>query len=163
MSELPTTHVIDVMINLAGARVQGWRWTTARKSFLRLSRIGLTQNLVHWIANAKHEPRLLISASAIGYYGIQQEGDDTNLTEASPAQPIFMSELCQDWEGAAHQARADGVRVIVMRLGLVLGDHGSLSMMLLPIRNCLGGPLGSGKQWLSWIHVHDVVRGIAHL
>ncbi len=163
MSVLPTTHVIDVMINLAGARVLGWRWTTARKSFLRQSRIGLTQNLVHWIANAKHKPRLLISASAIGYYGIQQEGDDTNLTEASPAQAIFMSELCQDWEGAAHQARADGVRVIVMRLGLVLGDHGSLSMMLLPIRICLGGPLGSGKQWLSWIHVHDVVRGIAHL
>jgi uncharacterized protein (TIGR01777 family) len=163
MSELPSTHVIDVIINLAGARVLGLRWTSARKSFLRKSRIGLTNNLVDWIANAKQKPRLLISASAIGYYGIQREGDDTILTEESPPQPIFMSQLCQEWEGVAQRASTYGVRVMFMRLGLVLGNQGPLPMMMLPIKLGLGGPLGSGKQWHSWIHVHDVLRGIAHL
>ncbi len=163
MSELPSTHVIDVIINLAGARILGSRWTSARKSFLRKSRIGLTQDLVDWIANSTHKPRLFISASAIGFYGIQRQGDDTILTEESAPQPIFMSQLCQDWEAIAHSASTFGVHVIFMRLGLVLGNQGPLPMMMLPIKLGLGGSLGTGKQWLSWIHVHDVLRGIAHL
>ena len=163
MRDLPPSHRIDVMINLAGARILGQRWTAARKAALRKSRIDLTNGLVEWIASAEQKPRLLLSASAIGYYGIQKQGDDTELTEDSPPQTIFMSQLCQEWEAAAQGAAAYGVRVVCMRFGLVLGRQGALPMMMLPIRLGLGGPLGSGRQWLSWIHVHDLLRGIAHL
>lgn len=163
MSDLPSAYEINVIINLAGARILGRRWTAERKAALRKSRIDLTKDLVAWIANARQKPKLLLSASAIGYYGIQKQGDNTALTEDSPPQPIFMSQLCQDWEAAAQSASAYGVQVICMRFGLVLGHQGALPMMMLPIKLGLGGPLGSGKQWLSWIHVHDVLRGIAHL
>lgn len=163
MSELPSSQKIDVIINLAGARILGWRWSEARKAYLTKSRIGITQSIVDWIANAEQKPRLLLSGSAIGYYGVQALGDDTALTEDSPPQSIFMSQLCQEWENVARSANTHGVHVICMRLGFVLGHQGSLPMMMLPIKLGLGGPLGSGKQWLSWIHVHDVVRGIAHL
>ena len=163
MQDLPSTDRIDVIINLAGARILGRRWSGARKAALLESRVGLTRKLVAWIANAEHRPRLLLSGSAIGYYGIQQQGDDTALAEDSPPQPIFMSQLCREWEAAARGAVVHGVRVACMRFGLVLGRQGALPMMMLPIRLGLGGPLGSGRQWLSWIHVHDVLRGMAHL
>ncbi|MCD6026780.1 MAG: hypothetical protein K0R08_1299 [Solimicrobium sp.] len=163
MTDLPLKQRIDVIINLAGARILGWRWTPARKSLLRKSRIDLTQSLVNWIARAQHKPRLLISTSAIGYYGIQPQNDDTVLTEDSQPQPIFMSMLCQEWEAVAKQASNYGVQVKLMRLGFVLGKQGSLPLMMLPIKLGLGGALGSGKQWLSWIHVQDVLRGIVHL
>lgn len=163
MRDLSPSHRIDVVINLAGARILGWRWTAARKAVLRKSRTDLTDSLIEWIAKAERKPKLLLSASAIGYYGIQKQGDDTELTEDSPPQSIFMSQLCQEWEAAAQSARAHGVRVVCMRFGLVLGHEGALPMMMLPVRLGLGGPLGSGRQWLSWIHVHDLLRGIAHL
>ena len=163
MSELPATRTFDIIINLAGARILAWRWTAARKTFLRKSRIDLTQTVIDWIAVAQHKPKLFISTSAIGFYGIQRQGDDTRLTESSPPQSIFMSQLCQDWEAAAQRASNYGVHVIVMRLGLVLGRQGALPMMMLPIKLGLGGPLGGGRQWLSWIHIHDVIRGIAFL
>jgi len=106
---------------------------------------------------------MLLSASAIGYYGTQPRGDDTVLTERSGPQPMFMSDLCREWEAAAHQAEAYGVRVACMRFGLVLGRQGALPMMLLPIKLGMGGPLGGGDQWLSWIHVDDLIAGVAHL
>lgn len=163
MHDLPAQQRIDVIINLAGARILGWRWTEARKAELRRSRIALTDNLVAWIKQAQHKPRLLLSASAIGYYGIQAAGDNTELTEESPPQAIFMSQLCQEWEAAAQKASVYGVRVLRMRFGVVLGQQGALPMMLLPIKLGMGGPLGRGSQWQSWIHVQDVLRGIAHL
>lgn len=163
MSDLPPTQPIDVIINLAGARILGWRWSEKRKTVLRKSRIDLTQNIVKWIANAKQKPKLLLSASAIGYYGIQKKGDDVELTEASPPRSIFMSQLCHDWEAAAQGATEYGVSVKCMRFGLVLGQQGALPMLMLPIKLGLGGPLGGGRQWVSWIHVHDLLRGIAHL
>ncbi|MES2068823.1 MAG: TIGR01777 family oxidoreductase [Pseudomonadota bacterium] len=163
MAELPPSHAVDVVINLAGARILGWRWTAARKAELLDSRVALTNSVVAWIAGALQKPRLLLSASAIGYYGIQQPGDDAVLTEDSPPQPIFMSQLCQAWEAAAQAAGAHGVRVVRMRFGVVFGRQGALPMMLLPIKLGLGGPLGGGSQWLSWIHVSDVLRGMAHL
>ena len=116
-----------------------------------------------WIAAAGHKPAVLLSASAIGYYGIQKRGDDTVLTEKDGPQPMFMSDLCREWEEAAQAAEAHGVRVARMRFGLVLGTQGALPMMLLPIKLGLGGPLGGGTQWLSWIHVDDLIGGIAHL
>jgi uncharacterized protein (TIGR01777 family) len=162
MDELPATDRIDVIVNLAGARILGPRWSPKRQQELRRSRIALTGRVVEWVARAQHKPFLFLSASAIGYYGIQRIGDATPLDESAPPQPVFMSDLCREWEEAARAAAAHGVRVECMRFGLVLGNGGALPMMLLPIKLGLGGPLGSGRQWLSWIHVDDVVRGIAH-
>ncbi|WP_332853247.1 TIGR01777 family oxidoreductase [Duganella sp. S19_KUP01_CR8] len=163
MAQLPASRRIDVVINLAGARILGWRWTAARQAALRASRVELTNKLVAWIAKAEHRPDMLVSASAIGYYGIQRQGDDAVLTENDAPQPMFMSDLCREWEQAAQGAQAHGVRVACTRFGLVLGTQGALPMMLLPIKLGLGGPLGGGAQWLSWIHVDDVIGGIAHL
>ncbi|MEO5934769.1 MAG: TIGR01777 family oxidoreductase [Duganella sp.] len=163
MDQLPPSRRIDVVVNLAGARILGWRWTAKRRAALRKSRIDLTRKVVAWIAAAEHKPAMLLSASAIGYYGIQRRGDDTVLTEADGPQPMFMSDLCREWEEAAQGAAAYGVRVACMRFGLVLGTQGALPMMLLPVKLGLGGPLGGGAQWLSWIHVDDLIGGIAHL
>lgn len=163
MDELPADYPLDTIINLAGARILGWRWSAARQAALRRSRIDLTNSIVKWIARAESTPRLLLSASAIGYYGIQKHGDQTILDESAPPQEIFMSQLCQDWEHAALAASAYGVNVCCMRFGLVLGQQGALPMMLLPIKLGFGGRMGSGEQWQSWIHVQDLLRGIAHL
>jgi uncharacterized protein (TIGR01777 family) len=162
MDALPAACAVDVVINLAGARILGPRWTAKRRETLRRSRIGLTRQVVGWIARAERKPFLFLSASAIGYYGIQAPGDQTELDETSPPQPVFMSDLCREWEAAAGSAAQYGVQVECMRFGLILGRQGALPMMLLPIRLGLGGRLGSGRQWLSWIHVEDVVRGMAH-
>ncbi|MEC4721271.1 TIGR01777 family oxidoreductase [Noviherbaspirillum sp. CPCC 100848] len=163
MADLPASCRVDVIINLAGARILGSRWTDKRKKELRRSRIGVTQSVVDWVAEATHKPALLLSGSAIGYYGIQDIGDQTVLDETAASQPMFMSDLCREWEDAAKAAAAHGVRVECMRFGLVLGRQGALPMMLMPILLGIGGRLGSGRQWLSWIHVEDVLGGIAHL
>lgn len=163
MDELDPATRIDIVINLAGARILGWRWTAARRAVLRASRIGLTNKVVDWIARAGHKPRLMLSGSAIGYYGVQPRDDATLLTEDAPPQEIFMSRLCQEWEQAAQKARAHGVQVACMRFGLVMGTAGALPMMLLPVKLGMGGPMGGGKQRMSWIHVEDVLRGMAHL
>ena len=163
MDDLPAHYAIDVIVNLAGARILGWRWTAARKAELLRSRVDLTGDIVAWIAKAQHKPTMLLSASAIGFYGVQPQGDQTMLTEAAAPQAIFMSQLCQAWEASAWQATQHGVAVRCMRFGLVLGHQGALPMLLLPVWWGLGGPLGGGRQWLSWIHVQDLLRGIAYL
>jgi uncharacterized protein (TIGR01777 family) len=162
MDELGAAERIDVVVNLAGARILGPRWNARRKEVLRASRVKLTAGVVGWIGRAQHKPFLFLSASAIGFYGIQKIGDATPLTEAAAPQPVFMSDLCREWEEAAGAAAQYGVQVECMRFGLVLGKGGALPMMLLPIRLGIGGKLGSGRQWLSWIHVEDVVRAMAH-
>ncbi|MRW90880.1 TIGR01777 family protein [Duganella sp. FT80W] len=163
MEELPLSRRFDVVINLAGARILGWRWTAARRAVLRRSRVELTRKLVAWIAAAQHKPKLMLSASAIGYYGVQARGDAAELSEQASPQPVFMSDLCREWEQAAQGAEAYGVQVARMRFGLVLGTQGALPMMLLPVKLGLGGPLGCGTQWLSWIHVDDVIGAMAWL
>jgi uncharacterized protein (TIGR01777 family) len=163
MDQLPPSRRFDVVINLAGARILGRRWSPARRAALRDSRVELTRKLVAWIAAAEHKPALMLSASAIGYYGIQKPGDNAVLTESEGPQPIFMSDLCREWEQAAQAANSHGVAVACVRFGLVLGTQGALPMMLLPVKLGLGGPLAGGAQWLSWIHVDDVIGGIAHL
>ena len=163
MDELPANYPIDTIVNLAGARILGWRWTESRKAELLKSRVSLTQAIVVWIAKAEKKPRLFLSASAIGYYGIQAIGDETELTEDAPTQNIFMAKLCSDWEMAAQSAEQFGVKVVRMRFGLVLGHGGALPMLLLPIKLLLGGKLASGKQWLSWLHVDDLLGAIAHI
>ncbi|QOW24887.1 TIGR01777 family oxidoreductase [Lysobacter sp. H23M47] len=163
MASLPDDHRVDVIVNLAGARILGARWTDRRKQMLMQSRIGTTRSLVEWIARSTHKPALLLNGSAIGYYGVQRQGDDTPLSEDSPPQPVFMSQLCQAWEAEAARAADHGVVVACMRFGLVLGHGGALPMMLLPFKLGLGGRTGTGRQWLSWIHIHDLLRGVAHL
>ena len=163
MESLPADHPVDVIVNLAGARILGARWSPRRKVALLESRVGTTRSLVKWIARSERKPRLLLNGSAVGYYGVQKQGDDSPLSEDSAPQPIFMSELCQKWEAEAATAAAHGVAVACMRFGLVLGHKGALPMMLLPFKLGLGGRTGSGEQWFSWIHVRDLLRAIAHL
>jgi uncharacterized protein (TIGR01777 family) len=156
-------QAVDVVINLAGARILGLPWTARRRQALLASRVGLTRNLVDWMGRRAQRPRLLLSASAIGYYGVQPQGDGTLLTENSPPQPVFMSTLCQQWEQAAAAAAGLGVRVACFRMGLVLGHGGALPPMLLPVRLGLAGRLGTGRQWVSWVHIDDVISALAWL
>ena len=163
MAELSPQEGIDVVINLAGARILGWRWSERRKAVLRGSRAGLTEGVVDWIARAVRKPRLVINASAVGYYGIQPQGSEQVLNEASPPQAIFMSQLCQEWEAVASRAREYGVPVALARFGLVFGRGGALPSMLMPFRLGFGGRMGTGRQRTSWIHIADLLGGMAHV
>ena len=149
----------DAIVNLAGEAIAGKRWTRARKAEIRRSRVEATRALVDALATAEPRPRVLVSASAVGYYG--DRGDEP-LDEAATAGTDFLARVCVDWEAEARRAEAFGVRVALLRLGVVLApDGGAVSMMLLPFRAGLGGPLGSGAQWMSWVHRDDVVGLIA--
>lgn len=163
LADIPDASGCDVVINLAGARIVGPPWTEHRKQVLMRSRVGLTRALVDWIGASARKPWLMLSASAIGYYGVQPQGDATQLDEDAPPKDIFMSRLCSEWEQAARAATGHGVQVVCMRFGLVLGHQGSLPPMLMPISLGLGGRLGSGRQWMSWIHVRDLLRAMAHV
>lgn len=162
LAEIGSADPVDAVVNLAGARILGQPWTRARRTALMRSRVDLTLGLVDWLAGLAHKPRVLVSASAIGYYGVQAQGDAHALTEDDPPQPVFMSQLCRRWEEAAAGAVQQGVRVACLRFGLVLGRGGALPMLLLPVRLGLGGRLGSGQQWMSWVHIDDVLGAIAH-
>ena len=164
LEELPATPAVDVVVNLAGAPIFGPRWTAARQAALLRSREGTTNTLVEWIGSLATKPALLLSGSAIGYYGVQRQDDPQALTEASPPKAEFMSELCRRWEASADAATRHGVRVVCMRFGVVFGrSGGSLPKLLLPVRLGLGGPMGGGRQVLSWIHERDVLRAMAHV
>ncbi|MDD5579749.1 MAG: TIGR01777 family oxidoreductase [Methylobacter sp.] len=143
----------QVIINLAGEPTFAARWSDARKQLIRNSRIELTEQLIGCIARMAVKPELLISGSAVGYYGSQ---GDTILKEQSFPRQDFSHQLCADWEAAAKQAEQFGLRVCLIRTGLVLAHGGGLlQRMLLPFRLGLGGRLGDGKQWMSWIHRQD--------
>jgi len=147
---------IDAVVNLAGARILALPWTRARRHTLIESRVLTTRALTNLCARLEKPPRVFLSASAIGYYGVR---GDQRIDEQGAPQPIFQSELCQQWEEAAAAVEGLGVRVVRLRLGLVFGrDGGALPSLALPFRLGLGAVLGSGKQWVSWIHIHDVVR-----
>jgi hypothetical protein len=146
----------DVVINLSGAPIADGRWTPQAKDQLRASREGTTTAIVTTLARIKTRPVLLINASAIGYYGPQ---GDEELTEESPSGEGFLAGLCREWEGAARAAERLGVRVVTPRIGVVLGRDGGVLAKMLPIyRLGLGGPLGHGRQWMSWIHLDDLVE-----
>jgi hypothetical protein len=148
---------VQAIVHLAGESVAG-RWTEAKKRAIRHSRVQGTRNLVAAIAQAQTRPRVLVSASAVGYYG--NRGDET-LTEASAPGSDFLAEVCQAWEAEARRAEAHGVRVVCLRIGIVLGrDGGALQRMLPPFQLGLGGPLGSGRQWMPWVQ-RDDVAGLA--
>jgi len=142
----------DAVINLAGASIGGTRWTAARKKAIRDSRLKATGALVLAIANARRRPPVLISASAVGFYG--NRGDE-RLTEDSPPGSDFLANVCRDWERVALEV-ATISRVVRVRSGLVLGrGGGALPPMALPFRFFVGGPVGSGTQYMSWIHIDD--------
>lgn len=151
----PEIDGADGIINLAGEPIAGKRWSQEQKDKLRSSRIDSTRALVNAIAKAKIKPKFLLNGSAVGYYG--PHGDET-LTEASPPGTDFLSRLCVDWEAEALKAEAHGVRVATIRTGIVLGKgQGALAKMVPPFKMFVGGPLGSGKQWMPWIHIEDEV------
>lgn len=153
ITDLPDAGSFKAIVNLAGAGIFDRRWNAARKQVLRDSRIQLTQQLVDWIARSELKPDVLVNGSAIGVYG--EHGDEV-LTEQSAQVTDFSQQLCADWEATALQADALGVRVCLIRTGLVLGQGGGLlKRMLLPFRMGLGGRLGKGQQWMSWIHLQD--------
>lgn len=150
----------DAVIHLAGESVFG-RWTTDKKKAILESRVHGTSNLTRALAQAEVRPRVFICASAVGFYG---NGGDTVLTEDSPSGHDFPSEVCRAWEGASRIAAGAGIRTLNLRMGLVLSPKGgALGMMLTPFRLGLGGRLGSGRQWSSWIHVDDIVAAVHHL
>ena len=150
---------VDAVVNLAGEPVAGARWTEARKRALRLSRVDLTRGLVEAMARTSRRPRVLVNASAVGFYG--DRGDEA-LTEDSGAGSGFLATLTRDWEAAALEATPLGVRVVCLRLGVVLGaDGGALDRLVLPFSLGLGGPLGSGRQHMPWVHVDDVAEVVA--
>jgi len=156
-SELNEHERVDAIVNLAGASILGFPWTHARRRKLIGSRVSTTRSLVDLCARLARPPRVFITASAIGYYGLS--GDDDPLDENHPPQPIFQSRLCQEWEAAADAASDVVSRVIKLRIGLVLGrDGGALPQLARPIRLGGGAVLGTGKQWVSWIHIDDLVR-----
>jgi uncharacterized protein (TIGR01777 family) len=153
---------VDAIINLAGAPIADRHWTTRRKALLWSSRITLTETLLAWLETREQKPQVLISGSAVGWCG---DGGERELTEKSP--PViddFASQLCIAWEETAQRAEGLGIRVIFIRTGLVLSAEGGfLSRLLLPFKVGLGGPIGSGRQWMPWIHINDQIALIDFL
>src|SRR6266699_4966592 len=146
----------DAVVNLAGASIADGRWTTQRKELLRSSRIDTTRALVVALAKMNARPSVLVSASAIGIYG--DRGDET-LTEESKPGTDFLAGLAQAWEAEALKAEALGIRVVLARFGIILArEGGALPKMMLPFKLGVGGRLGSGKQWMSWVALEDVVE-----
>jgi uncharacterized protein len=149
---------IDAIVNLSGASIGAGRWTAARKTTLRVSRIAPTRALVDAIRASGVRPRVLVNASAVGYYGMTGEGVTT---EQSAAGTDFLGVVCQEWEQEAQDAASLGVRVVLPRFAVVLAEGGgALERMILPFRLFVGGRLGSGKQWYPWVHRDDAVAAI---
>jgi uncharacterized protein (TIGR01777 family) len=146
----------DAVVHLSGSNIADGRWTRARKAILRGSRIATTRVLVDALAQLQQKPKVLLSASAIGYYG--DRGEEI-LTESSGPGTDFLSVLTRDWEAEAVRAESSGIRTVLLRFGLILFSRGgALPKMLLPFRLGLGGRFGSGKQWISWITLEDTVE-----
>ncbi len=147
------------VVHLAGESVAG-RWNAYKKRAIRDSRVIGTQHLIEAMSGAKSKPGVLVCASAVGYYGNRGEEE---LTEESGVGKDFLAEVCQAWEAEARRAEELGVRVVLIRNGIVLGlSGGALKQMLLPFKLGLGGPLGNGNQWMPWVHIEDVVGIILH-
>ncbi|AMY11830.1 Epimerase family protein [Luteitalea pratensis] len=156
---VPAIERCDAVVNLAGEPLLGRRWTAARRAILESSRLEVTGLLVRAIAEARTRPAVLVSGSAVGYYGNRA---DERLDEASSGGDDFLARLCRQWESVAQSAESLGVRVVLLRTGVVLGRAGgALARMQPPFELGLGGPLGSGRQYMPWIHLHDLVKIVA--
>jgi uncharacterized protein (TIGR01777 family) len=152
---------IDAIVNLAGEPIANGLWTDAKRQRIIASRLEVTRDVVDLIARLQQPPAVLISGSAVGWYGLS--GEET-FTESSYGKRCFTHEVCEAWERAAMAASLYGVRVARLRIGVVLGTQGGmLARMLTPFEFGLGGPIGSGRQWMSWIERDDLVRLVAHV
>ena len=148
----------DAVVNLNGASIGGGRWSPPRKKLLRSSRIDSTRVLEDALSRMKQKPRVFVSASAVGYYG--DRGDEI-LTESSSSGSDFLSALARDWEAEAIRAQSLGIRTVITRFGIILSAKGgALPRMLTPFKLGAGGRLGSGKQWMSWVALEDVVGAL---
>lgn len=144
----------DAVVNLAGEPIAESRWTPERKREILNSRKLGTQKIVEAIATSEQKPTVLVNASAIGYYGTSETA---TFEESSAAGDDFLAEVCQAWEAEARQVKDAGVRLVILRFGIVLGEGGALAKMIPPFKLFAGGPLGTGHQWFSWIHRDDLV------
>ena len=161
LDELADDAAVDAIINLAGASLAGRRWTTSYKEEIVASRIGTTRALVQLCGRLQRPPKVLLSASAIGYYGPR---DSNKLDEKEPPGTCFSSILCENWEAEASAAQGLGVRVCYLRFGVVLDrEGGAMTEMARPFLFGLANWIGSGEQWLSWIHRTDAVAAIEWL
>ncbi len=150
----------DAVVHLAGESIAGSRWTTVQKAKIRDSRVQGTTLLAETLAKLEQPPKVLVSASAIGYYG--HRGDETLREESSPGTG-FLPATCVEWEKAAHPARQKGIRVVHPRFGIILSPKGgALAKMLLPFKLGVGGIMGNGKQYWSWVALDDVIGAIHH-
>jgi len=149
---------IDGVIHLAGESISALRWTHEKKKAIRDSRVLGTRNIVDAISDLKQRPHVLIAASAIGFYG---DRGDEELTETSKPGKNFLADVCREWEAEARRAEDSGVRTVLLRTGIVLSrDGGALGTMLTPFKLGLGGVVGDGKQWMSWISLPDHIDAI---
>ena len=156
---------VNTIINLAGANIGESRWTEANKQRFIMSRVGTTQALLAWAKQQERPPQRLINGSAIGYYGVDTtEQWQQVCDESSPPQPVFMSQLCSQWEQAADGFKDLGCDLVKLRLGVVLGQGGGvLDAMIKPIKLAKVGKVGSGRQPLVWVHIDDVVAVVLWL
>ena len=144
----------DAVVNLNGRNIAGSRWTESEKQLLRSSRLDSTTTLVRAVADADPPPKVLVSASATGYFG--DRGEEI-LDESSSPGDGFLADLARDWEQAALAAHGAGIRVVAVRFGMIVARGGALAKMLLPFKLGLGGPIGSGRQWWPWVAIEDVL------
>ncbi len=162
-ASLPPNEALDgveAVVHLAGENIAGGRWTARRKRMISDSRVISTRHLVQAMERMDTKPRVFVSASAIGIYG---DAGDSLLTEESPLAEGFLAEVCKDWENEIFKAKNSGIRTVALRTGVVLGnDGGAMDKMLPPFRMGLGGPLGNGRQWMSWIHILDLAHMYIH-
>ena len=150
----------DAVINLAGASIFS-KWTEEHKKAIRESRVNTTRNIVEGIPSSPEKPFTLFSTSAVGYYGFC---GDEELTEESPHGDDFLASIAVEWEGEALKARDKGARVVITRFGIVMGEKGgALSQMIPLFKKYIGGPIGSGRQWFSWVHIKDLAEAFAFL
>lgn len=145
----------DAVVNLAGESIAEGRWTPERKQEIIKSRQLTTRHLVEAIAQAEPKPRVLINASAIGYYGTSETA---TFDETSPTGDDFLAEVCKVWEAEAQKVKDLDVRLAILRFGIVFGEGGALAKMVPPFKLFAGGPIGTGRQWISWIHRDDLVN-----
>ena len=151
---------LDAVVHLAGENIAAGRWTAARKARIRDSRVNGTRHLAEALAALAEPPQTLVVASAIGFYG---DRDDEVLDETSAPGEGFLPDVCQAWEAAAAPAREAGIRVVHLRIGIVMTPAGgALGQMLLPFRMGVGGVIGSGRQYMSWVALDDVLGGVLH-
>ena len=165
LDQLEPELVINGLINLAGEPLAKGRWTAARKQMFYTSRIGTTEQLYRFFTNRAQRPEVVISGSAIGFYGGgtgDSNGDNKPVDESSPVVDNFSHQLCSSWEQSAAAFEALGARLVYLRTGIVLGEEGALAKMLPPFKLALGGAIGDGQQWKPWIHIDDMAALILH-